>query len=75
MKTKEQVSEQSQRINAALWAMDCRVSGNVHKRNVRLIMVAQFAAMRIYKSDFFKSNDVTFGSIARYAEKSVTDRE
>lgn len=73
-KTNEQVEQQAKRIYAALWAMDCRIPGNVHKRRVRLNMVEYFACRRLHP-DFFKRTDLTFCGIARREEKRVTESE
>ena len=54
MKTKDQVQQQYDRIMAQLWRYDCRIPGNVERRNKRMSIVNLAAARRIYPDAFKK---------------------
>lgn len=51
-KTKEQINEQYRRIMCELWGYDCRIPGNVERRNKRMSRVTYIAAKMVHPECF-----------------------
>lgn len=59
VKTPKQIQEQSKMLLNTLWQYDCRVPGNVQRRNVRISLVNILTSRRLHP-DCFKVREVTF---------------
>lgn len=68
MKTPKQIQNQSKRLINALWQYDCRIPGNVQRRNIRMSLVNLLASRRLHP-DCFKVKETTFAECLQYARE------